>query len=245
MPKRGYGLCAGRTACKNGEMTVHNERDAGEARPRHSAGTASAHLNAESNPQWGGSTWQADVELGEKRHRLVGYYRAQIATSGTADRRDLLAKLVTELYDIDAAMRVQLVRRRRDVTAFDNEHVLRSELAVRSMLRDRSTGTVWIQDEEEELIQQLLAARRSHWLSEALRRAKSPPGSTADSQGSSYSAVAAAAVIPVTEEAIALPSMVTDPDNQGNPCELTWAGVRICFTSDHRVQIFVRDKRRR
>jgi hypothetical protein len=102
-----------------------------------------------------------DYELGEKVHALIG--SRMVPGIGL----DQLGKLIQELYDLSASKRIGLVRSGHieDATRFDNEHFFRAYTMVWQPLERFSLEQV-----EKDAIERALAASRSRWLSEALKR---------------------------------------------------------------------------
>ena len=119
------------------------------------------------HPSAGGETWDADLELGAKVHELIGDYWTRIAGASTGDRYRLLVKLAGKLYELHALKRIGLVRpgHVEDASAFDTEHAIRASLAVWQPLTNFS-----LEDAERQAIDRALAACRSRWMGEALRK---------------------------------------------------------------------------
>lgn len=129
------------------------------------------------HPSIGGETWSADLELGARVHGLIGDYWARIAGTATGDRYRLLVELAGKLYDLHAVKRIELVRpgHVEDASAFDTEHAIRASLAVWQPLVNFQ-----LEDAERQAIDRALAACRSRWMGEALRKVTGTAGEGSD-----------------------------------------------------------------
>lgn len=148
---------------KSGRAERSNELQPGSSPPIH--------------PSAGGSTWSADLELGEKVHELLGNYLPRVASCAQAERQRLLVELAGKLYDLHGSKRIEFVRPgcMEDCNIFDREHAIRAGLAVWHPLEG-----VHLSDAERQAIKCALAGCRSRWLKEAIQRANAgsaPPDS--------------------------------------------------------------------
>lgn len=157
------------------------------------------------HPSVGGETWSADLELGAKVHELIGEYWTQIAGASTGDRFWLLVELAIKLYDIHALKRIALVRpgHVEDASAFDTEQPIRASLAVWQPLMNFP-----LEDTERQAIDRALAACRSRWMSEALRRVSLTPGLSANA------------------------SLDPHPASPSLPQARDWSEIIICFSAN-------------
>jgi len=167
------------------------------------------------HPSAGGETWSADLGLGAKTHQLIGDYWARIAGASAADRFRLLVELAGKLYDLHALKRIELVRpgHVEDASAFDTEHPIRASLAVWQPLMNFP-----LEDAERQAIDRALAACRSRWMSEALRRVSPTPGLSANASPDPH------------------------PASPSLPQARDWSEIIICFLSEHRVRITIRNQ---
>jgi len=149
------------------------------------------------------------LELGAKVHEVIGNYGARIAGASTGDRFRLLVELAGNLYDLHALKRIGLVRpgHVEDASAFDIEHPIRASLAVWQPLTNFQ-----LEDAERQAIDRSLAASRSRWMGEALRKVSGTTSAVNSRQD-------------------------PRPGSQSPPQPGSWSEVTICFISDERVQI--------
>ena len=166
--------------------------------------------NGTRHPAVGGVSWSADLELGANVHDTIGDYWARIAGGPTADRFRLLVELAGKLYDLHALKRIGLVRpgHVEDASAFDTEHAIRASLAVWQPL-----ANFQLEDAERQAIDRALAASRSRWMGEALRKVTGTANTGNDRH--------------------------PRPGSQNCPQPRDWSEIAICFLSDERVQVTI------
>jgi hypothetical protein len=115
---------------------------------------------------------EANRELGEGIHTIVGDYLPRIAALNGAPRYELVSEMAVKMYDVHAEFRMKLVRAGypEDITLFDQEHGFRGYLAVWQVLND-----VPLDETDKSAVHMALAGCRSRWLAKALQKAGSAP----------------------------------------------------------------------